>query len=97
MQDRGAVEVLRHDPGPGPAAFDDAGGDAGMVALQIGGQGQADIAAADDDDAPRLALLMAESGHGAGHMAGLGDEKVVEPLLEALKEQSSRDVAIPLN
>ena len=30
-------------------------------------------------------------------LAVLGDEKVVEPLLEALKEQSSRDVAIPLN
>ena len=27
----------------------------------------------------------------------LGDEKVVEPLLDALKEQSSRDVLIPLN
>ena len=30
-------------------------------------------------------------------LAVLGDEKVVEPLLDALKEQSSRDVAIPLN
>ena len=30
-------------------------------------------------------------------LAVLGDEKVVEPLLNALKEQSSRDVAIPLN
>ena len=30
-------------------------------------------------------------------LAILGDEKVVEPLLEALKEQSSRDVVIPLN
>ena len=30
-------------------------------------------------------------------LAVLGDEKVVEPLLEALQEQSSRDVAIPLN
>ena len=30
-------------------------------------------------------------------LAVLGDEKVVEPLLEALKEQSSREVAIPLN
>ena len=30
-------------------------------------------------------------------LAILGDEKVVEPLLDALKEQSSRDVAIPLN
>ena len=30
-------------------------------------------------------------------LAVLGDEKVVEPLLDALKEQSSRDVTIPLN
>ena len=30
-------------------------------------------------------------------LAVLGDEKVVEPLLDALEEQSSRDVAIPLN
>ena len=30
-------------------------------------------------------------------LAILGDEKVVEPLLEALKEQSSREVVIPLN
>ena len=30
-------------------------------------------------------------------LATLGDEKVVEPLLDALKEQSSRDVLIPLN
>ena len=30
-------------------------------------------------------------------LAVLGDEKVVEPLLDALREQSSRDVAIPLN
>ena len=30
-------------------------------------------------------------------LAVLGDEKVVEPLLDALKEQSSRDVVIPLN
>ena len=30
-------------------------------------------------------------------LAVLGDAKVVEPLLDALKEQSNRDVAIPLN
>ena len=30
-------------------------------------------------------------------LATLGDEKVVEPLLDALKEQSSRDILIPLN
>ena len=30
-------------------------------------------------------------------LSTLGDEKVVEPLLEALKEQSSREVIIPLN
>ncbi len=30
-------------------------------------------------------------------LAVLGDEKVVEPLLDALKEQSNRDVVIPLN
>ena len=30
-------------------------------------------------------------------LALLGDEKVVEPFLEALKEQSTRDVVIPLN
>lgn len=30
-------------------------------------------------------------------LAILGDEKVVEPLLDALKEQSSREVVIPLN
>lgn len=30
-------------------------------------------------------------------LATLGDEKVVEPLLNALREQSSRDVPIPLN
>ena len=30
-------------------------------------------------------------------LAVLGDEKVVEPLLDALKEQSSREVVIPLN
>ena len=30
-------------------------------------------------------------------LATLGDEKVVEPLLNALKEQSSRDVPVPLN
>ena len=30
-------------------------------------------------------------------LATLGDEKVVEPLLDALQEQSSRDVLIPLN
>lgn len=30
-------------------------------------------------------------------LAVLGDEKVVEPLLDALQEQSSRDVVIPLN
>ena len=30
-------------------------------------------------------------------LATLGDDKVVEPLLDALREQSSRDVLIPLN
>ena len=30
-------------------------------------------------------------------LAVLGDEKVVEPLLDALQEQGSRDVVIPLN
>ena len=30
-------------------------------------------------------------------LAVLGDAKVVEPLLDALKEQSNRDVVVPLN
>ena len=58
----------------GAVHLDDAGADLRVLGFQLLGEAQADIAAAQDDDAPRLRLLVAEGGHGAGQVAGVGDE-----------------------
>ncbi len=67
MQDDGARQALGHEFGAVLVELDELGDDAGLFGLDILRQEQADIAAAQDDDAAMRGLLMAEAAiaHGS--------------------------------
>ncbi len=68
------VERIRHSMGAFPVPFDDARGHAGIVLFYDCPEKCPDIAAASDNDPPRLPLLMAERRHAPIDVIGIDNE-----------------------
>ena len=74
MQDHRLFELGSHRLGPRRRRFDHLGIDPGIFGLDLLGQEQADIAAAEDQQPARLRFLVAEGGHRPRQLLGIDHE-----------------------
>ena len=74
VEDHGVPKLLGRDPGLGFVDLDQLGVDAAVFAFDLAGHEHANVAAADNDDAPCLRLLVPEGAEGAPQMAVVDHE-----------------------